>query len=102
MSKDRSRSTVLSVGRLILLGLVLTSLSTNSFAAKSCSVSASLAFGNYDPSANQNVDAVGSIDFYCNSTSSIVVKLNAGSGAGASYSGGRRMSNGKNWMLYNI
>ena len=86
-----------------ILGLTLSISSINAYAVKSCSVTATIAFGAYNPVANLDLNSIGSIDFYCNGNTSVVLKLGLGSGSGASFYGGRRMSTPKGSpLIYNI
>jgi spore coat protein U-like protein len=86
-----------------MLGLALSISSINAYADKTCSVTATIAFGAYDPVANTNLNSIGNIDFYCEGNTSVVLKLGLGNGSGASFYAGRRMSEAKgSSLIYNI
>lgn len=86
-----------------MLGLVLSIGSINAYADKSCSVTATIAFGAYDPVGNIDLNSIGNIDFYCDGNTSVVLKLGLGNGQGASFYGGRRMSASRgSSLIYNI
>jgi spore coat protein U-like protein len=101
--KRTSRTSRLSLHFRCALAISMSVGSFNAYAVKSCSVTATIAFGAYDPVANTNLNSIGNIDFYCNGNTSVVLKLGLGNGPGASFYGGRRMSAARgNSLIYNI
>jgi len=85
------------------LAVSISVVSFNAHAVKSCSVTATIAFGAYNPVANPNLNSIGNIDFYCDGNTSVVLKLGLGNGSGASFYAGRRMSAAKGGsLIYNI
>ena len=73
--------------------------------AKTCNVSSNgLAFGIYNPASSGNRDATGSVLITCNGNIRAELSLSVGNGAGASYSGGRKMtlSGGTGTLTYNL
>lgn len=62
-----------------------------------------VAFGAYDPTSSANLDTTGSLELRCNSVFNVVLSLSVGNGAGASYSGGRKLTRGGGGTLtYNL
>ncbi|MFZ6849201.1 Csu type fimbrial protein [Undibacterium sp. RuRC25W] len=62
-----------------------------------------VAFGAYNPLASSNLDTTGSLVMQCNSTFNVILSISLGSGKGATYSGGRKMTNAKqNTLIYNL
>lgn len=72
--------------------------------AKTCTVtSAGVAFGTYYPMANTNLDSIGAITLDCDGSFRATLSLDTGSGAGASFTSGRRMTTvGGETLLYNL
>lgn len=73
--------------------------------ADSCQVStAALAFGAYNTASPASLDAMGSLDLHCSNKVHAELSLSVGSGTGASYSGGRKMTRagGSNTLTYNL
>jgi spore coat protein U-like protein len=73
--------------------------------AESCHVSTgAIAFGAYDTASAANLDAVGTLDIHCSSKVHVVLFLSKGSGVGASFSGGRKMTRvgGTGTLTYNL
>lgn len=73
--------------------------------ADSCHVSTgAVAFGAYDTASAANLDAIGSLDIHCSSKVHVVLFLSKGSGVGASFSAGRKMTRvgGTGTLTYNL
>jgi spore coat protein U-like protein len=85
---------------------VVMSMTTGAVAlADSCHVSTgALAFGAYDTASSSPLDAMGSLDLHCSNKVHAVLSLNVGSGAGAGFSAGRKMTliGGSNTLIYNL
>jgi len=69
-----------------------------------CSITGGgVAFGSYNPLTSTNLDTTGSLIIQCNSSFNAVLTLSSGAGTGASYAGGRKMTNAKRGTLtYNL
>lgn len=101
--KSTSKASRLHLLSRCALAVSMSVLSFNAYADKSCSVTATIAFGAYNPVANTNLNSIGNIDFYCDGNTSVVVKLGLGNGSGTSFYAGRRMSAAKGGsLIYNI
>jgi spore coat protein U-like protein len=62
-----------------------------------------VAFGAYDPRPSASLDTTGSLDIQCSNNFHATVSVSLGNGAGASYSGGRRMTRaGGGTLAYNL
>lgn len=73
--------------------------------AKTCGVSGAwVNFGIYYPGASGQLTTTGSVIVECNGEIHAQLSLSVGNGAGASYSGGRKMTrpNGGGTLLYNL
>ena len=72
--------------------------------ARSCNASGSLSFGVYDPQSTTDALTIGTVVVSCDGTFGAKLSLGVGSGAGASYPGGRRMtrSGGAETLVYNL
>lgn len=72
--------------------------------AKTCTVtSAMVAFGSYNPTASIHVDTIGVVTLDCDGSFNAVLSIDVGSGAGAGYARGRKMTNADgNTLRYNL
>ena len=85
--------------------VLLSSLNMATALAESCHVSTgAVAFGAYDTASAGNLDAVGTLDIHCSNKVNVVLSLSVGNGAGASFSGGRKMTRvgGTGTLTYNL
>jgi spore coat protein U-like protein len=84
--------------------LVFTSLLASNALAKTCTVTSSaVAFGVYYPMANTHLDSIGAITIECNGNIDVILSLDRGSGADASFARGRRMTTADGKTLrYNL
>ena len=85
--------------------VLLSSLNMATALAESCHVSTgAVAFGAYDTASAGNLDAVGTLDIRCSSKVHVVLSFSVGNGAGASFSGGRKMTRvgGTGTLTYNL
>ena len=83
---------------------ILSVVSGNAHAKLTCNLSGgAAAFGAYDPVTAAEVLTTGSIKVTCNGPFNAVLSLGVGNGAGASYSGGRRMTGSAGGtLIYNL
>jgi spore coat protein U-like protein len=73
--------------------------------AKTCNITGGgVAFGAYDPTSSASLDTTGSVALDCEGSFEVVLSLSVGNGAGASYSGGRKMTRGRGsgTLTYNL
>jgi len=62
-------------------------------AAATCKITGgAVAFGAYNPVSASRLDTTGFVDAYCNQDLIVRLTLSVGNGAGASYTGGRKMT----------
>jgi spore coat protein U-like protein len=89
--------------RWFTLGLALLFVACNA-QAKTCTItSAAVAFGVYDPAA-ATLDVTGTLSIHCDGSFNAVLSLGKGTGQGASYGTGRRMTlgGGSDVLIYNL
>lgn len=73
--------------------------------AKTCRITSGVvSFGAYNPASPGSLDTTGSLVLYCNGRFHAVLSLSIGSGSGASYAGGRKMTRigGQGTLNYNL
>lgn len=81
------------------IALALAGLASPAVAAEACSVSVqAVSFGRYDPLAAAETNGVGYIELTCDAPAAATISLGPGSGT---YSG-RRMSNGRDSLEYDL
>lgn len=90
--------------RLWLFCVLLACFWSSNVLAKTCTISGgAVAFGVYDPTSSANLDSIGSVTLECNGRIKATLSVSVGSGVGASYFSGRRMTRiGGSTLKYNL
>jgi spore coat protein U-like protein len=85
----------------LLAFTLLAAISTPQAQAKTCAVSgAGVSFGPFDPTSPANLDTIGYVTVDCNGSIDAKLSLTVGNGVGASYSAGRKMTQGAGGTLF--
>lgn len=80
-------------------GSATSNLSVSATVAANCTISTgAVSFGTYDTLASGNLDATGSVAVACTKGTAPTITL----GNGANYSGGRRLSDGSEFITYEL